>query len=82
MAHFAQIKDGVVQQVVVISNEVINNAEGLLGEDLGIAYCKSLFGEETEWVQTSYNANFRGKYAGISDLWDGNTFISTHNSIH
>ena len=28
------------------------------------------------WVQTSYNANFGGKFAGIGDTWDGTNFIS------
>jgi hypothetical protein len=29
-----------------------------------------------EWVQTSYNATFRGKYAGVGDKWDGTNFVS------
>jgi hypothetical protein len=28
------------------------------------------------WVQTSYNANFGGKFAGIGDVWDGNKFTT------
>jgi hypothetical protein len=28
------------------------------------------------WLQTSYNANFRGKYAGVGDQWDGTNFIT------
>ena len=76
MAHFAKIEDGVVRQVIVVNNEVLDNASGLEGEAKGIAFCKSLYGEDTDWAQTSYNANFRGKYAGAGDLWDGTNFTA------
>jgi len=35
-----------------------------------------LYGEDTNWAQTSYNANFRGKFAGMGDTWDGKNFDS------
>lgn len=60
MAHFAKIEDGIVTQVVVVDNE---------HEADGEAYLNSL-GLEGTWVQTSYNANFRKKYAGIGDTYD------------
>ena len=28
------------------------------------------------WIQTSYNAKFNGKFAGIGDTWNGTEFIS------
>lgn len=28
------------------------------------------------WVQTSYNANFGGKFAAIGDVWDGSKFTT------
>lgn len=64
MAHFAQLKDNVVTQVIVVNNEEVPD------EATGIAFCKFLFGEDTEWVQTSYNNKFRGKYAGIGMTYD------------
>ena len=64
MAHFARIEDNIVRQVVVVNNEVLENKEFPESEPIGIAFLKSLYGENTEWLQTSYNANFRGKYAG------------------
>jgi hypothetical protein len=70
MAHFAKIEDGIVRQVIVINNEVIGNAEGTDGEALGVAFCKSLYGEDTEWKQTSYNGNFRKRYAGAGMTYD------------
>ena len=75
MAHFAKIEDGIVRQVIVVNNEVLGNAEGTDGEAIGAAFCADLFGGE--WVQTSYNAKMRGKYAGIGDLWDGKEFKSS-----
>ena len=74
MAHFCKIEDGIVHQVVVINNEVITDEKGKEQESLGAKFCAELFGGE--WVQTSYNANFRGKYAGVGDTWDGTNFVS------
>lgn len=70
MAHFAQIKDNTVQQVIVVNNEVLEHKEFPESEAIGVAFCKSLFGEDTEWKQTSYNANFRGRYAGAGMIYD------------
>jgi hypothetical protein len=68
MAHFAKIDDGIVRQVVVINNEVITDEKGKEQELLGAKFCAELFGGT--WVQTSYNNNFRGKYAGVGDKYD------------
>lgn len=89
MAHFAQLDNSnTVINVIVINNseiekttEVVNN-NGFIdviitqSEASGVAYCKSLFGADTNWVQTSYNRSFRGKYAGIGDTYNGNVFES------
>jgi hypothetical protein len=64
MAHFARIENGVVREVIVINNEVLESKDFPESEPIGIAFCKSLYGEDTEWLQTSYNSNFRGTYAG------------------
>ena len=74
MAHFCKIEDGIVRQVVVINNEVITDEKGKEQESLGAEFCAELFGGT--WVQTSYNAKFRGKYAGVGDKWDGTNFVS------
>jgi hypothetical protein len=68
MAHFAKIEEGIVTQVVVVDNEHEANGE---------AYLNSL-GLEGTWVQTSYNGNIRGKYAGIGDSYDSvaDVFVS------
>ena len=78
MAHFAEIDsnlDNVVLRVIVIGNEDILDENGEESEALGIAFCKNLFGEETEWVQTSYNNTFRK-----NTLFDALYFLINYNS--
>jgi hypothetical protein len=74
MAHFARIENGVVAQVIVVSNDDAPD------EATGQAFIAAI-GLAGDWVQTSYNNNpvegaSRGKYAGIGDLWDGTTFTT------
>lgn len=70
MANFARIENNIVREVIVVNNEVLENKEFPESEPIGIAFCKSLYGEDTEWLQTSYNSNFRGKYAGSGMVYD------------
>lgn len=71
MAHFAQLdENSVVIQVIVVSNETVNNLPFPQSEPIGIDFCKSLYGENTVWAQTSYNASFRYNYAGIGYTFD------------
>lgn len=71
MAHFAELdKDNKVLRVIVISNDETHDAQGVEKEELGIAFCQKLFGENTRWVQTSYNGLLRGSFAGVGDTYD------------
>ena len=71
MAHFAKISaSGVVEQVIVVSNDDCAGGEYPEACPAGNAFINSLTGLEGTWKQTSYNGNFRGKYAGISDRYD------------
>ena len=66
MAHFAQLdENSVVTQVIVVGNSDTADVNGVESENIGVAFCQSLLGAETNWKQTSYNANMRGNYAGI-----------------
>jgi len=91
MAHFARLDENntVVAVLVVHNNELASGSEievvdgmiqekQILSEAQGIAFCQSLYGADTRWVQTSYNGSFRGKYAGIGDTYDAeaNVFSS------
>lgn len=74
MAHFAKVTNGIVEQVIVVSNDDAPT------EVAGKAFIASI-GLDGEWIQTSYNNNpiegqDRGKYAGIGDRWDGSKFSS------
>lgn len=66
MAHFAQLNsDNEVINVIVVSNNVLQNLDFPESEERGILFCKSLYGTNTKWKQTSYNNSFRGYFAGI-----------------
>ena len=66
MAHFAQLdENNIVTQVIVVSNSDIIDTNGNEVEEIGIAFCKKLLGEDTNWKQTSYNNSIRVRYAGI-----------------
>jgi len=70
MAHFAKINaDGVVEQVIVVRNEDCLDASGQESEAVGQAFIASI-GLDGEWIQTSYNGNFRGQYAGAGMMYD------------
>ncbi len=70
MAHFAKLDaDNVVVEVIVISNEDCDNLDFPDSEPVGQAYIASL-GLKGEWLQTSYNGNFRNVYAGPGLLFD------------
>jgi hypothetical protein len=66
MAHFAKLGVGnIVEKVVVVSNDIAIN------EQAGINYLRNLYNEpNAQWVQTSYNKNFRKNFAGVGSLYD------------
>lgn len=78
MAHFAELdQNNVVLRVIVVSNKDTSDANGVEKENIGVAFCERLFGGK--WVQTSYNGNFRKRYAGIGYTYrpDIDAFITT-----
>lgn len=69
MAHFAEIDESnKVLRVIVVSNNDIIDQDGSESEQLGKDLCSRLLGGN--WIQTSYNGNFRGIYAGIGYTYD------------
>lgn len=71
MAHFAQIGyDNKVLRVSVVRNEDILDGDGNESEEVGIQFLKSIHGPLTNWIQTSYNNNFRHRYAGMGMIYD------------
>ena len=75
MAHFAKIHDGIVQIVINVANDDCAGGNLPESEPAGQAFIASIE-LDGEWVQTSYHANFRGKYAAIGDMWNGTDFVS------
>ena len=80
MAHFAQLNENnIVTQVIVVNNDIILD-NGIESEQKGIDFCKSIFGQDTKWVQTSINTlggihtsgkqPLRKNGAGIGDTYD------------
>ena len=70
MAHFAQLDDSntVIQVIVVHNNELM--LDGQENETKGVIFCKSLYGENTRWKQTSYNITFRKNFAAPGYIYD------------
>lgn len=69
MAHFAQIIDDKVVQVIVVADSDCAGGQYPESEPAGQAFIASI-GLGGEWRQTSYNHNFRGRYAGIGYTFD------------
>ena len=61
MAHFAKIENGIVTQVIVIDDSHESNGQVWINVVLGL---------EGQWIQTSYNGNIRGNYAGVGYTYD------------
>jgi len=70
MAHFAQVDgNNVVRNVIVINNSDCGGGDFPDSEPIGQAFIASI-GIEGDWLQTSYNGNFRGQYAGQGMTYD------------
>ena len=68
MAHFAQIDNKIVTEVIVVDNQVLLDDQGVEQESLGAQFCQDLL--TGTWIQTSYNNNFRKQYAGVGYTYD------------
>jgi len=70
MAHFCKINSqNIVELVVVVDNSVLLDENNTEQEFLGIEYLKSIYGQNTNWVQTSYHGNFRKLFAGTGFIY-------------
>ena len=70
MAHFARVDEqNVVREVIVISDDVAPDPAPD-NESAGRAFIANVLGLAGEWKQTSYNGNFRGRYAGVGYTYD------------
>jgi hypothetical protein len=79
MAHFCQLdENNIVTQVIVVSNDDCTDSNGAEVESIGVAFCQKILGADTNWKQTSYNNNFRVRYASIGYSYNAelNAFIA------
>ena len=75
MAHFAQLNENnIVQQVIVVDNKHAPT------EEAGVAFIKDVLKLNGTWLQTSYNNNIRGKFAGVTDIYDAEANIFVANT--
>jgi len=70
MANFAKIVNDKVVQVVVVNNNVLLDENNVEQPQKGINFLNNLFNSNDEWVQTSFNNNFRKIFAGIDYSYD------------
>lgn len=81
MAYFAELdENNTVLRVVAIAENDLFDENGHEVEALGVAKCKEFFGQETTWLQTSYNTYggvhqsgglpLRKNFAGIGFSYD------------
>jgi len=69
VAHFAQVDNNIVRNVIVVNNSDCGGGEFPDSEPIGQAFIAAI-GIDGEWLQTSYNNNFRGTYAGQGMTYD------------
>ena len=72
MAHFVKIENGIVANGIVVSNDVCGEPTLTFPDTCaaGRAFIANTLKFDGVWKQTSYNNNFRGRYAGIGYTYD------------
>ena len=76
MAHFAEIdSNNKVTRVLVVDNSQEHRGQEFLAVDCNLG---------GTWIQTSYNSNIRGKFAGIGDTYDAvnDVFVAPETIIN
>jgi len=70
VAHFAELDEyQIVRNVIVVNNSDCGGGDFPDSEPIGQAFIAAI-GIEGDWLQTSYNNNFRGQYAGQGMTYD------------
>lgn len=70
MAHFAKLDhNDYVIDINVVHNWMLLDSDGHESEALGIEFLVAWSGGHTNWRQTSYNGNFRKRYAHIGGTY-------------
>lgn len=69
MAHFAQLADNIVTQVIVVDNKDCNDLDFPDSEPVGQVFIGEL-GLGGGWIQCSYNGTFRRRMAGEGYIYN------------
>ena len=70
MANYTQLDSQNIVINVVAVNNAVTTINGNENEQLGIDFLHTIFGVDTIWKQTSYNAKRRKNYANIGYSYD------------
>lgn len=71
MAYFAQLNEqNEVLQVIIVNDDVLQGLSFPDSEPLGVAFCRSLLGDDSLWKQTSYECEYRKNFAHIGCTYD------------
>jgi len=71
LAHFAELdENNIVLQVVVVGNADTADENGVEDAAIGVTFLNNIYSDSGAWLQTSYNGNLRGRYAGIGDSYN------------
>jgi hypothetical protein len=70
--YFARLdEDNIVQQLFYVKNSD-TSIDGVINENIGLAFCRSVFGSDTNWKQTSHDPHFRFHFGDIGYSYDEN----------
>jgi len=72
MAYFAKLENNIVTEVIAISNDICGEPTLTFPDTdaAGRAFIANTLKFAGVWKQTSFNNNFRGRYAGIGYTYD------------
>jgi hypothetical protein len=71
MGSFVKLNENsVVIQGVVVNNAVFDDLPFPESEPIGVKFLQDLYNDNAVWKQTSYNNNFRVRFAGLGYTYD------------
>jgi len=82
MAHFAEIdENNIVTRVLVVNNDILLDENDNEIEQKGIEFLQSIY-SGSNWVQGSYNGNFRKYFPEIDYIWDADNDVFYGPQLH
>lgn len=71
MAHFAELdSNNIVIRTIVVSDRNTTDTDGIEKEEVGVAYCKSVFGQDTLWKQCSRSYKIRKQFPAAGYIYN------------